>query len=257
MSELHLHRLVLDARAVLALATRQQLLGRFGDVDHGYLTHAALQALFGVAAPSPFVLEHELAPRRSQEGALSLLAYAPAPLEALRTQLRPEHAPLLQWERCSSKAVPLLPAGTELAFTAKVLPTVRTRRRAPGHEASGRGQGREVDAFLAACFRAGEDTVIDRAAVYRDWFAKALAGGGPAAATLGEFSLLGFHRARLLRKEAPGGDGGRRRHLVERTSALVTGGLRIEDPAAFRTLLARGVGRHRAFGFGMLLLRRA
>jgi CRISPR system Cascade subunit CasE len=29
----------------------------------------------------------------------------------------------------------------------------------------------------------------------------------------------------------------------------------VADPAAFAQLLARGVGRHRAFGLGMLLLR--
>jgi len=29
----------------------------------------------------------------------------------------------------------------------------------------------------------------------------------------------------------------------------------VRDPTGFAALLARGVGRHRAFGFGMLLLR--
>jgi CRISPR system Cascade subunit CasE len=44
---------------------------------------------------------------------------------------------------------------------------------------------------------------------------------------------------------------------MARRVALVTGTLRVGDAEAFRALLARGLGRHRAFGFGMLLLRRA
>lgn len=37
--------------------------------------------------------------------------------------------------------------------------------------------------------------------------------------------------------------------------ALLHGTLEVRDPAAFMALLARGVGRHRAFGYGMVLLR--
>jgi len=36
-----------------------------------------------------------------------------------------------------------------------------------------------------------------------------------------------------------------------------TGVLQVRDSAAFAALLARGIGRHRAFGFGMLLLKPA
>jgi CRISPR system Cascade subunit CasE len=34
----------------------------------------------------------------------------------------------------------------------------------------------------------------------------------------------------------------------------VRGQLRIKQPLAFQALLARGLGRHRSFGFGCLLL---
>ncbi|MEE8524028.1 MAG: type I-E CRISPR-associated protein Cas6/Cse3/CasE [Thermoanaerobaculia bacterium] len=50
------------------------------------------------------------------------------------------------------------------------------------------------------------------------------------------------------RRQTPGA-------VPERPDALLTGTLEVTDPDAFATLLARGVGRHRAFGFGMLLLR--
>jgi CRISPR system Cascade subunit CasE len=38
---------------------------------------------------------------------------------------------------------------------------------------------------------------------------------------------------------------------------VFSGLLQVEDAAAFTALLARGIGRHRAFGFGMLLLKPA
>ena len=36
---------------------------------------------------------------------------------------------------------------------------------------------------------------------------------------------------------------------------MVHGALTVTDPDAFAALLARGVGRHRAYGYGMILLR--
>jgi CRISPR system Cascade subunit CasE len=41
----------------------------------------------------------------------------------------------------------------------------------------------------------------------------------------------------------------------EGPDAVMRGNLIVSDPAAFAQLLARGIGRHRAYGFGMLLLR--
>jgi CRISPR system Cascade subunit CasE len=44
---------------------------------------------------------------------------------------------------------------------------------------------------------------------------------------------------------------------IERPNAVLEGTLTVGDPDAFARLLARGIGRHRAFGFGMLLLKPA
>jgi CRISPR system Cascade subunit CasE len=40
----------------------------------------------------------------------------------------------------------------------------------------------------------------------------------------------------------------------EGPDAVLRGRLQIEDGNGFARLVARGIGRHRAFGFGMLLL---
>ncbi len=67
-----------------------------------------------------------------------------------------------------------------------------------------------------------------------------------------EFSLR-----TVVRRSAPQAEGARLKHTVQGPDAVFTGLLQVRDSAAFAALLARGIGRHRAFGFGMLLLKPA
>jgi CRISPR system Cascade subunit CasE len=62
-----------------------------------------------------------------------------------------------------------------------------------------------------------------------------------------------FQMTRAVRRNRSADGSG----LQELTGPDVTfsGTLAVQDPAAFHGMLSRGVGRHRAFGFGMLLLR--
>jgi CRISPR system Cascade subunit CasE len=257
MIELHLLQCVLDTRAVLAFAKTQGLLTR--EVDEGYLVHAALAALFGDHAPRPFVLDHMLDPRpRTDDASPSqvVLAYSRLPFAELRDRASDANRVLVRWERSASKPMPEIASGREVGFVTRVTPTVRSRAGRPGEPEGGRGHEREIDAFLAACFH-DRDAVIDRATVYHDWLAHKLSAsrdGAPSPAVLTDFSLRRFERATLLRKEQSVGNG-RKRHVLERPDVVVAGALRVADADAFRAVLARGVGRHRAFGFGMLLLR--
>jgi CRISPR system Cascade subunit CasE len=61
-----------------------------------------------------------------------------------------------------------------------------------------------------------------------------------------------FCRSFTLRR-----DKSRRLRSVEGPDASFSGVLVVEDPEKFAGLLAHGVGRHAAFGYGMLLLRPA
>jgi len=47
------------------------------------------------------------------------------------------------------------------------------------------------------------------------------------------------------------------RKKLERPQALLKGVLTVKESNTFNRLLARGIGRHRAFGYGMLLLKPA
>jgi CRISPR system Cascade subunit CasE len=42
---------------------------------------------------------------------------------------------------------------------------------------------------------------------------------------------------------------------INRPEATFHGTFEIQDPTQFAAMLARGVGRHRAYGYGMVLLR--
>jgi CRISPR system Cascade subunit CasE len=88
--------------------------------------------------------------------------------------------------------------------------------------------------------------------VYAEWLARELARGE--AASVERLQLDGFRLAASVRKGSAA-EGRRPARRVAGPDALFSGELTVRDPAGFAALLARGVGRHRAFGFGMLLLR--
>jgi CRISPR system Cascade subunit CasE len=103
-----------------------------------------------------------------------------------------------------------------------------------------------------------------RESVYREWFTDRMT----AAAILADVRVVSLRDARLWRRGTPGEGaaamthGHRRPRLgsraaIGRRDAVFEGTLEVRDAALFQELLARGVGRHRAFGFGMLLLRPA
>ena len=86
------------------------------------------------------------------------------------------------------------------------------------------------------------------------WLRELLARQGGAElvdASVTRYQLLGV--TRKSQKNSP--DDQRRSRLVSGPDAVLAGQLRVANPQAFAQLLARGVGRHRAFGFGLFLLR--
>jgi CRISPR system Cascade subunit CasE len=103
-----------------------------------------------------------------------------------------------------------------------------------------------MDAFVHATLGFSQEARLDREAVYSRWLDGQLRRGG--ASRLEHAELVEFRREGMRRGGGP---------RLERPNAVLEGVLAIEGPHAFRALLARGVGRHRAFGFGMLLLRPA
>jgi len=213
--------------------------GQLADDDFGYVAHAWLAATLGELAPKPFrVLEN-------RQG-LRMLGYASHPIDALRehaqTFAEPDALNVCEWSAAAGKSMPAdWKTGRRLGFEVRACPVSRAER--------------ERDVYLVAVSRAQEAGTEppSRPQVYSDWFVRQLAKEGAAQATPTAVDVVGFQRVRSQRLSHA--SEGTKRRTIERPDALFEGELTIENPDAFARLLARGVGRHRAFGFGMLLLR--
>lgn len=241
-----------DRLQLAAWAAEHGLLGRDGEL--GYALHAALHAAFGDLAPRPFRL-HERRPRRRGEPAADdpvLYAYsrhlASSLLDHARAFADPGLWQALALDRLAGKPMPeVFAAGRRLDFEVRVRP-VRRRERPDGTF--------ERDVFLIACDRAGSGTTVDRARVYAAWLDERLSDGGarllPDAGGQPVCRLDLFHRSRVARRDA-----GRQLRWIEGPDAVLSGRLAVTESDRFAAMLARGVGRHRAFGYGMLLLRPA
>lgn len=243
---LQLLRLVPDMAALArwVAATRQRAL----QDDTGYALHAALRATLGELAPKPFAL-------LERPGSLQLIGYSRRSPEALAMAIAqapttdPGAAAALGLAEGGSALIKPMPAawraGERLSFEVRVAPVVRSRQQ-PG------GGYPEVDAAFHPDYAAAAGG--DREAAHRAWLARELARGGAAALQVAR--ALSFRLAPMARRYAqPASPVGRRPTQQGLLPDLVVRGqLQVGDPAAFDALLARGLGRHRSFGFGCLLL---
>ena len=232
-----------DVQRLVRWAGARGLMARHGEDDLGYALHALLAAAFGEFAPKPFALQHE------SGRPASLLAYTTNDPSALRDHAaafaEPDVTATLGVEGMAAKDMPdRFLAGRRIGFAIRARPTVRTDRHGD------RNRTREVDAFLAAVAGTPPDGGPERGAVYREWLIVRLAAGGvvPERLVLDSFRLSGTQRR---------SDDRSLRHLKRGPDARFSGVLRVVDPDSFAVLLARGVGRHRAFGYGMMLLKQA
>jgi len=237
-----------DPRLLAAWAAQRRLLV---GADLGYPLHSLLHAAFGDAAPQPFAYDDPaqglLAYTRLAPPALAqAVALAdPAAADALGLSTGPHSAGYrvrafpTQWQ-----------AGQVLGFTVRVRPIEREAKK-----------GCERDAFIGAALAAPGETLC-RQTVYAAWLAAQLAPrpGTERQAWQGGAELLdaGLNRFALSpvlrRTQSSSGSTDRASRTVTGPDATLSGHLRVKEPVAFAALLARGVGRHRAFGFGMLRL---
>lgn len=228
-----------DAKALAVWATRHGVLS--SDGDYGYALHGLLSAAFGEQAPKPF---------RYLDGRQGLLAYTEVSLDVLRMNASlatPDVARALGLGELDARPFPgAWKEGQALGFEVRVRPVIRAK------------DGRERDAFLHAVDAIPAEEgggIAHRAVVYGGWLAKQFAIDG--AAQINQAQMEEFCLTRVLRKAGTGENGKRKPLGVTGPDAVFKGQLQVGNPDAFARLLARGVGRHRAFGFGMLLLKPA
>ena len=245
MNALHLVRIPLNRSKVVRRAYARGL--PRGQDDLGYAIHGLLRDLFGNLAPKPFVVPVD--GRAFPE----VLGYAPVDHTALQAEAQsyasPESYCACDWAGFASKPMPQLwRSGQRLGFQLRACPIRRLSRT--GAARSAMPEGAEVDAFIARCIGVGKDTVVDRMAVYAEWLHEQIPGE---AARLRRLEVRSFRRINLVRR-TQGGE--RKAKRLDRPDVLFEGELSVVESEHFNRVLTRGIGRHRAFGFGMLLLRR-
>lgn len=255
----HLVHVPLDLRAFDQWARARGLILR-GTFDAGYALHVLLTAMFGPRALQPFRL---FSPKRRRFG--SLYAYSQFDADALRrtaeTVATPECFAALDPTELRCKGMPAtFSPGQRLGFDIRIRP-VRRLRRSTTDPRSGEvvSQGAEWDAFrVAAVHRfphawtakaCGEPNERhsnrgQRNAVYCEWLAERF--GEAATLEPGSCEFAAFRRSRIVRGDGRGPEG---------PDVTVHGTLTVDRPDRFHRLLRSGIGRHKAYGYGMVLLR--
>ena len=251
---LHLARLPVDLPALArAAGERGWTHGSRAAFDEGAALHHLLGEAFGPGALKPFRL---IVAPRARSG--TLYAYTERDADALRdveagVGLSEAHEAAIRSERLETKPMPTAwAAGRRVGFDIRLRPVVRLAKPCPapsnrmGRRRHGFAKGTEVDAFLAEALRRGERDGMemagrDRAAVYAEWFSARLDG----AAGIEEATLVAFRRTRVARGE----------RTAEGPDAILQGTLIVQEPVVFADRVRRGVGRHKAYGYGMLMLR--
>lgn len=219
--------------------------------DEGRAIHHLLTETFGAGALHPF--RHFVAPGGKQSQVYAYSRFdATALREAAQTYALPEALNILDLIQLEAKAMPeLWRTGRRLGFEVRVRPVNRLLKPLPAADGTF-PKGAEVDAFLVEALRnfpanqANEENMLkagrSREAIYTEWLAQRL----KRAATLEPgVRLTRFQRLRAARKS----------YSPEGPDAILQGDLILNNSAGFQELLAQGIGRHKAYGYGMLLVR--
>ncbi|WP_446831995.1 type I-E CRISPR-associated protein Cas6/Cse3/CasE [Candidatus Foliamicus sp.] len=223
-----------------------------GTFDEGLALHVLLSSMFGKSVMQPFRLFSS--PRKR---AASLYAYANMDHAMLKEMAEsvatPDCLEILDLMQLKSRPMPIyFKVGQRLGFDVRVRPI----RRLSSDLSTGRGPTlkarAEVDAFVVEVRRnsvssesaPSNGTMRQRERIYANWLKERLEGS--AAVDSENCRLAAFRRTRTARGDGPGPEG---------PDATIHGELAVRNPEAFAKRLRTGVGRHRAYGYGMLLLR--
>ncbi|MCB1859838.1 MAG: type I-E CRISPR-associated protein Cas6/Cse3/CasE [Gammaproteobacteria bacterium] len=228
-----------DPVALTHWATRKNWLSPDG--DFGYALHALLAEAFDGRPPTPFRYMNE-------QGLLAYSEVGTAGFHRHSENVSTEVRRVLGLDRLRTRPFPCdFSVSKRLGFEVRVRPVIRTNA----------GKERDLYQYRMEQRAPGStDAKPSREAIYRDWLEQRFSTGN--AARLITASMQGFSLTRVVRRRQKSADDGIRKSTgINGPDALFRGELEVADTAAFAQLLVRGIGRHCAFGYGMLLLRPA
>ena len=154
---------------------------------------------------------------------------------------------IVDWERFAQKPLPNeWTLGQRIGFDTRVCPV----KRKSGTSGLREKAEVEIDAYLSYLETIRErKEILSRFQVYEEWVrAQCDAALAVRCLQVGvrSFQLVAMQRRNQAREI---------RSAIRRPEALISGIFEIVSPSAFQAFLRRGIGRHRAFGFGMILLK--
>ena len=229
-----------DVAALYHFLHSQGLSGREDDSELSYGVHAWLGAAFGELAPQPWrlLMDKRRPPR--------ILGYASHDAGTFQQRLA-EFAEPGTFQVCpepesmiAGRTMPTWAKGCYLGFQTLACPIGRKA-----------GSGIEKDLFLIHADAEENSEGLCRETIYGNWAKERFSRHS---VTVNSIRLKGFRLAKQKRR-GRSKKGKRVFRRIVCPQALLEGELTIGDPADFTRLLSRGMGRHRAFGYGMILLR--
>ena len=247
----HLIFAPMDMRVFNRWAAGRGLVKR-GTFDQGFALHVLLSSTFGKGVLQPFRLI--ASPRRR---AASLYAYSDEDRTTLQrmaeTVATPDCLEALDMGRLRSKRMRMeYSTGQHLGFDLRVRPVRRLHSEVAHLNGRVLAKGSEIDVFVAAVLQESSEETADvdqpstarRETIYTDWIAERF--GCAATIDPTRCRLMAFNRSRAVRGDRRGPEG---------PDAILQGVLTVGNPGRFVERIRRGIGRHKAYGYGMVLLR--
>ena len=251
--DLHMVRAELDTRSL------HRWMGARGITDYGHAMHCLITESMGRSAPRTF---RAGIPARKSSG--TLMGYTSAPAGKLREEFQACADPLqhriIVPDSIDTKQMPRRwEPGRVLGFEVRTRPVVRLERDLsrvnpdimPGFLDGTLRPGQEQDVYVWEKVRRqtrGEE-IQPREEVYAGWLTGKLRKQGGCDPHQEAMVVADYRRDRVsCRNGLPG---------ILGPETVIRGLLTIADPELFSQLLRNGIGRYRAYGFGMVLVKPA
>lgn len=205
---------------------------RIATADEDYIVHSVLCAAYGDLRPRPFVIK----PGGPDIRVLGYASVSAGDLEAARKAAAEPQVDGCFVSEFSKEMPSNWKPGQMLSFEVRAAVTRQRANRAG-----------EVDAFMLA------NDGQTREEAYVEWLSKRM----EHAVDLRSIEIVGYRRVQVARR---GADGNRRRllkNVFTLPEVVFKGTFAVKNPESFASMVEHGVGRHKAFGFGALLLRPA
>ncbi len=218
------------------------------ECDEGLALHHALTEVFGPGVLKPFRLM--VPPRKASGSIYGYCRQTPDELRAATNICPPEYNDLFGFGQLATKPMSTsFPIDRKLGFDIRIRPVRRVRKPDDGMV------GGETDAYLHEARQKFPDALLGaeqsmekaertREAVYIDWLNEKM--NGAAEITPDNPAKLAHFRRTLAVRNGV---------AIEGPDAILQGILTIKKTDGFAKLVSDGIGRHKAYGYGMLLLR--